>query len=358
MPDLGIDAHLHLRQGDFRLDARLQLPGAGISVLLGRPGSGKTLLLRALAGLQRAEGFLRFRGRPWQEGNYYRPSHLRPLGYVCQACKLLPHLDVGANLAFGYRRTPRRQRRLELAEAIDLFDLADLLRRHPGQLSSAQRQRVALACALLTSPQLLLLDAPLSGVDQQTRTELLGLLEQLCARLQAPMLYATHAEDEIARLAAQLVVLDKGQTISSGPPSRLLSDPRLPLGRPDEAAVVLIGHVEHHDQHYRLSTIRVPGGSLKVALSHLPPGTETRIRIFARDVSISLAHPQGSSILNTLSARIVDLAHEPDSARTLVRLDLGGACILARITRLSVERLGLALGCQVHAQIKSVALMD
>ncbi|GAB3373207.1 molybdenum ABC transporter ATP-binding protein [Azotobacter armeniacus] len=358
MPEQGIDAQLCLQQGAFRLDARLQLPATGISVLLGRSGSGKTTLLRAIAGLERAEGFLRVGGQPWQESAYFRPSHLRPLGYVSQTSELFLHLDVQANLKFGYRRIPRARRRLGFDEAISLFGLEGLLGQRTEQLSTDQRQRVAIVRALLTSPDLLLLDAPLASLDRHSRAEILPALEQLRDRLQIPLLYVTHNQDEVTRLADHLVLLDKGQTLASGPPSRLLSDPRLPLSHPDEAAVVIIGQVERHDPHYQLSTIRVPGGTLHVALSHLPPGAETRVRIFARDVSISLDPPHSSSILNILNARIIDLFHERDPARVMVRLDLGSACILARITRLSADRLGLVPDRRVYAQIKSVALMD
>ncbi|WP_349572199.1 molybdenum ABC transporter ATP-binding protein [Azotobacter salinestris] len=358
MPEQGIEVQLRLERGTFRLDARLQLPGNGISVLLGRSGSGKTTLLRAIAGLERAEGFLQVRGQLWQDAIRFRPSHQRALGYVGQTSELLPHLSVRANLEFGYRRTPCARRRLGLDEVIARLGLEDLLDQRAGRLPNGPRQRVAIACALLTSPDLLLLDAPLACLDRHSRAEILPVLEQLRARLQIPLLYVTHSQDEVTRLADHLVLLDRGKTLASGSPELLLSDPRLPLGHPDEAAVVLIGQVEHHDLHYRLSTVRVPGGMLSVALSHLPPGAETRVRIFARDVSLSLDLPHNSSILNILQARIVDLFHEHDSARVTVRLDLNSACILARITRLSADRLGLMPGRWVYAQIKSVAVME
>lgn len=358
MPEQGIDAQLRLQQGAFRLDARLQLPATGISVLLGRSGSGKTTLLRAIAGLERAEGFLRFGRHSWQEGAYFRPSHLRPLGYVSQGCELFSHLNVRANLEFGYKRVPRARRRLGFDEAVSLFGLEGLLGQRAEQLSTGQRQRVAIVRALLTNPELLLLDAPLASMDRHSRAEILPALGRLRDRLQIPLLYVTHSQDEVTRLADHLVLLDKGQTLASGPPSQLLSDPRLPISHPDEAAVMIVGQIERHDPHYQLSTIRVPGGTLSVALSHLPLGTETRVRIFARDVSLSLDPPHSSSILNILKARIVDLFHECDSARVMVRLDLGSTCILARITRLSADRLGLVPDRQVYAQIKSVAMMD
>lgn len=358
MPEQGIEAQLRLQRGAFRLDAHLQLPANGISVLLGRSGSGKTTLLRAIAGLERAEGFLQVGGQLWQDATCFRPPHQRSLGYVRQASELLPHLDVRANLEFGYRRIPRARRRLGLDEVIALFGLEDLLDQSAEWLPNGPRQRVAIACALLTSPDLLLLDAPLICLDRHSRAQILPALEQLRGQLRIPLLYVTHSQDEVTRLADHLILLDKGKTFASGPPGRLLSDPRLPLNHPDEAAVVLIGQVEHHDPHYRLSTVRVPGGTLSVSLSRLPPGAETRVRIFARDVSLSLDPPHNSSILNILRVRIADLFHEQDSARVMVRLDLDSACILARITRLSADRLGLAPGLQVYAQIKSVALME
>ena len=356
MTETGIDAHLQLRRQDFCLDARLQLPATGVSVLFGRSGCGKTTLLRALAGLERAEGFLRFRGQRWQDDAYFRPTHLRPLGYVFQEASLFPHLDVRANLNFGYQRIAAGQRRIGFDEAISLLGLEALLERHADRLSGGQRQRVAIARALLSSPELLLMDEPLASLDQHSKAEILPYLERLRDELGMPLVYVTHAPDEVTRLADHLVLLDNGRVSASGPLNQLLTDPSLPLAHLDEAAAVIDARVTSHDPHYRLSSLGVPGGSLTVALSALAPGTPTRVRILARDVSIALDMPQHSSILNSLPARIVDLHHDRDPARVLVRLDLGGAHILSHITRRSADQLGLVADLLVNAQIKSVAL--
>ncbi len=357
MSEVGIDAQLQVQRDAFRLDVRLQLPATGISVLFGRSGCGKTTLLRAIAGLQPAQGQLSFCGERWLDGRYCLPTHRRPLGYVFQEASLFDHLDVRDNLTFGYRRVPRAERHIDLDEATALLGLDALLPRRANQLSGGQRQRVAIARALLTSPRLLLMDEPLASLDLDSKAEILPYLERLHAELSIPVVYVTHSPDEVTRLADHLVLLEAGRVRASGSLNELLTDPDLPLAQLDEAAAVLTATLAEHDAHYHLSTLNVPGGTLSVALSDLPLGTRTRLRILARDVSLALAPPHRSSILNSLPARIQDLTPDRDPGRLLVRLDLGGTSILARITRRSADQLALRPGLDVYAQIKSAALV-
>jgi molybdate transport system ATP-binding protein len=362
-PASRIEARFDTRIGDFHLDVAFDIPGNGITALFGPSGCGKTSALRCIAGLARADnGFFRIGDDIWQDDRRFVPPHRRPLGYVFQESSLFAHLDVRRNIEYGFARTPKNQRRLGVDEVIALLGIEKLLNQMPDTLSGGQRQRVAIARALLCSPRLLLMDEPLASLDADSRADILPYLEQLHDRLDMPVIYVSHSAAEVAQLADHLVLLERGRVKASGALNDLLTRTDLPPAQQDEASAVLEGRVIDHDHEFLLTHIGVPGGHLSVALSRnpkgdLPAGHPVRIRILARDVSIALERPQHTSITNVLAARVVDITPFPDSPQALVRLDIGGSIILARITRRSVAMLGLQPDLIVHAQVKSVALM-
>jgi molybdate transport system ATP-binding protein len=367
MTDSSISAQLNLRKGNFTLDVELSLPAAGVTVLFGRSGCGKTTLLRALAGLEKPQGVLHFREQVWQDTKSFLPTHQRPIAYVFQEASLFAHLDVRANLEFGYQRIPLSQRRITFDDAVQLLGVDTLLQRKTQQLSGGERQRVAIARALLTSPQWILMDEPLASLDAESKADILPYLEHLRHQLAIPILYITHSIDEMLRLADYLVLMDAGRIRASGAPNGLLTNPDLPLAYLDEAAAIMDAVILSHDDRYYLTTVQVPGGVLTTTRSHLPVGSATRVRILARDVSITLSPPQHSSILNCLQTQVLDITPDHNPARVLVRLALSSDnknnaapelfCILARITRRSADQLALSAGMTVYAQIKAVALM-
>jgi molybdate transport system ATP-binding protein len=276
---------------------------------------------------------------------------------VFQEASLFPHLSVRGNLDYGLARIPAARRRVTLDEAAELLGVAQLLARKPDRLSGGQRQRVAIARALLTSPRLLLMDEPLASLDLQSRQEILPYLERLHEELAMPVLYVSHAPDEVARLADHLVVLGDGRVRASGPLAELRA--RLDLARElgGEADAVIEARVVGHDDPYQLSYLDFPGGRFSVTRHRLAVGRRVRLRVLARDVSLTLEPQAGTSILNIFPAVVAELV--PDGpAQVLVRLDLAGTPLLARITRKSAALLDLAPGRPVHAQVKAVALMD
>ncbi|HQQ63826.1 MAG TPA: molybdenum ABC transporter ATP-binding protein [Pseudomonadales bacterium] len=351
-------AHFHLAYPGFTLDAQLRVPLRGFSVISGRSGCGKTTLLRCMAGLVHANGELRLGDMSWQDKHQCVPTHQRQLAYVFQEPRLFPHLDVRDNLRFGFDRIEKKQRRIAFDDAVAWLGLATLLSHRPAQLSGGQQQRVAIARALLTSPQLLLMDEPLANLDHDSKAEILPYLEQLRSTLQIPVIYVTHATDEMARLADHLLLMENGRVIASGPLNTLLTQTTLPLAHLDDARAVLDATVTAHDAHYQLTQVNVAGGSLAVALSPHAIGSVIRVGIMARDVSIALQPPQQSSIQNCLAAHILDISPDHNPARVLVRLDCGdNTIILSRITRRAADQLALRAGMPVYAQIKAVALM-
>ena len=356
---MSLELHVALRRPQFVLELECELPSCGITGVFGRSGSGKTTLLRCIAGLERrARGRIAVDGEIWQDEAGFVPTHRRGVGYVFQEASLFPHLDVRGNLEFGLRRLRAAERRLGLDEAIALLDLAPLLRHRTSQLSGGERQRVAIGRALLASPRLLLMDEPLSSLDQRSKAEILPHLARLRDQSSVPILYVSHALGEIMRLADHLLLLEAGRLQATGPLQTLLARSDLPLARYEDSGAVFDAVVEEHDLRYHLSYVRIGAGRLAVARTAAPIGHRMRVRIDARDVSLALKPPELTSILNILPARVLSLSEGADPAQTLVRLEAGGEPLLARITCRSAAELQLAPGMPLYAQVKGVALME
>ncbi len=353
-----IEARFRIEQGGFVLDVDLTFPARGVTALFGPSGCGKTTLLRAIAGLERdPNGLCRVGDALWQTGGRFLPPHRRSLGFVFQETSLFPHLSVRRNLEYGLKRVPEDRRRVTFDEATELLGVEDLLERRPQGLSGGERQRVAIARALLTSPSLLLMDEPLAALDRTSKREILPYLEQLRDELAMPVLYVSHAPDEVARLADHLVLLNAGRVRAVGPIGELLT--RLDLAREQgaEAEAIIEARVAGHDETFHLSYLDFAGGRFSVARHTLAVGRDTRLRVLARDVSITLQPQSGTSILNIFPAVVDELA-ETGPAQVLVRLDVAGVPLLASITRKSASVLTLTPGKRVYAQIKAVALLE
>lgn len=356
-----IDARFKVEWPGFNLAVDLKLPGRGVTGLFGHSGSGKTTLLRCIAGLVRApRGRLIFRGEVWQDETIWVPTHRRALGYVFQEASLFPHLKVMGNLRYGQQRARSRlatSDRVSLEQAIELLGIGHLLERRPASLSGGERQRVAIARALASSPRVLLMDEPLAALDIARKQEILPYLERLHDELAIPVLYVSHAPDEVARLADHLVVMDGGRVLASGPLKETLARLDLPMAFAEDAGVVIDALVAAHDDHYHLSRLDFPGGHVVVAQRHEPIGHRLRLRVHARDVSLTLERATGTSIANLLPATVVEIADAETPAHVLIRLDAGGTSLIARITRRSLDQLGVTRGKAMWAQIKAVALL-
>lgn len=355
---MSIRAAFRIRHPGFELDVDLQLPGRGVSALFGPSGCGKTSLLRAIAGLDRHPGGrLQVAGAVWQDEGCFLPPHRRPIGYVFQEASLFDHLDVAGNLHYGLRRVPGTERSIPLDQAVELLGIGSLLSRRPANLSGGERQRVAIARALAVSPRLLLMDEPLAAVDYERRQEILPWIESVHRELDIPIIYVSHSPWEVARLADHLVLLRAGKVVSVGEAGELFTRLDLPLAQEAEAAAIVEATVAGHDEEFRLTRLEFPGGRLTLSRQPVPVGSPVRLRLAARDVSLTLEHQQGTSILNILPVTVDDISLD-DSAQVTVRLLAGGIPLLARITRKSASDMGLQPGMQVFAQIKGIALLD
>jgi molybdate transport system ATP-binding protein len=359
-PD-GIRASFRRDYPGFCMKVDLSLPGRGVTALFGHSGSGKTTVLRCVAGLERAPGgFLAINGEVWQDdaNGVFVPTHRRPLGYVFQEASLFPHLNVRRNLEYGQKRVPADSRKVSFDHAIGLLGIEHLLDRSTTSLSGGERQRVAIARALLTSPDLLLLDEPLAALDLKRKKEILPYLERLHDELDIPILYVSHSPDEVARLADYLVLMANGSVVADGPLQETVARLDLPAVFADDAGVVLDTVIGAHEDNDCLTRLDFEGGSIFVARRPEALGRRLRCRVHARDVSLTLERAEHTSILNILAAKVVGAVATESPAHVLVRVQANGTPLLARITRRSSNNLGIAPGLAVWAQIKAVALLD
>lgn len=373
-----LDLKVRLTQGEFSLNVCQALPLDGVTAVFGKSGSGKTSLLRCIAGFERAEGHVRFKDASWLDSAARRfvPPHLRGVGYMFQNAGLFPHLNVANNLRYAQRRaakaTGSAPEVVSLEKVVDAFALAELLDRSPTQLSGGEAQRVALARTLLTQPQLLLLDEPLAALDDAHKAELLPFLETLVRDFDLPIIYVSHDVEEVARLAARMLVMDRGDVVAFGSTKDLFG--RLDISEVSgrfEASALVDARVVSHDEHWMLTLLQVEGENDQqmISVPHRPRlriGDQVRLRVQARDVALSRSRPSGLSIRNVLEGRVHNLEVDVETPFAEVTIELGGkdptkapsspVRLRSRITRAAAADLELAPGVPVFALIKSVTL--
>ena len=345
-------------RGAFTLDAAFNAETDGIVALFGASGAGKTTLVDAIAGLVRPEaGRIALEDRVLfdsEAGTDLRPERRR-IGYVFQDGRLFPHLSVRRNLLYGRRFAPKDRRYATLERIVALLGLEALLRRRPGTLSGGERQRVALGRALMAQPELLLMDEPLAALDVPRKAQVIDYIERLRDEIGVPIVFVSHAVDEVARLAGTIVVMANGRVAAAGPAAEIMARLDLdPLAGIEAAGAVLDATVQGHDAAYGLTLLAVPGGILRVPRLRLSPGRRLRVRVRARDVALATAEPRETSVLNVFRGHVAEIGPRR-GASVDVAVDIG-ARLTARITARSSDTLGLAPGTPVYALVKSVAV--
>ena len=353
-----LSVRLQLTRADFSLDVDINAPSNGVTAIFGSSGSGKTTLLRCIAGLEKgATGSVCFKGDYWQQDKQFLPVHKRPLGYVFQEASLFEHLTADENLQYAIKRASANVS-IDKQHAIDLLGIGNLLNRFPEALSGGERQRVAIARALLIQPELLLMDEPLASLDAPRKAEILPYLERLKTELSLPILYVTHAIDEIARLADHIVVMQTGKVLMQGSAEGVFSNLDFSHIQGEDTASILCGTVIERDSTFHLCTVL--SGELKLQFRDMSHeiGNSVRIRILARDVSLSVSQPEQSSILNCFESEVIDVKQDNHPGQMLAKIDIGHANIIARISAKSAHDLSIKPNKKVWAQVKSVAIVQ
>lgn len=352
-----IECKIKVQLESFMLDANFSIPDRGITVVFGPSGSGKTTLLRAIAGLEKSDkGFLKIGDSVWQKGEDFLATHKRQIGYVFQDAALFDHLDVKGNLNFVIKRAIGLKE--DFIESIhNLLEIKTLLNRKTTQLSGGERQRVAIARALLTNPKILLLDEPLSALDLKRKNEILPYLDSIHNDLEIPILYVTHSQDEMSRLADHLLLIEDGNIVGSGPVNDMLTRFDMPLSHGGDAVSIIEAEVLKRDSEFNLMHLDFLGGQFIVPDNGFPVQTKVRIRVVARDVSLTKSKQVDTSILNIFPAMVQEIVNEGE-AQVMVRLQIKETILLACITRKSSYKLRLEKGSEVFVQVKSVAILS
>ncbi len=356
MNRLHLDCQLSRPDNTISAKASFGLPG--ITALFGPNGCGKTTLLRMIAGLEPATvGTISLDDLHWNKAGRGVPAHKRNIGLVFQDARLFEHLNVAGNLKFAQKRANPSGPDTNLQDVIDAFALDKLLGQNPATLSGGERQRVAIARALVSRPQILLMDEPLSALDIRRRAAIMAYIETIPAKFGIPILYVTHAIDEVARLADNIVLMEKGAIIAHGSVEETLARLDLPplTGR-FEAGTILTVTIGETDQDFALTTVHLGNQSLVIPRLDIAPDQKIRLRIRARDVALATRQPTGISIRNVLRSTITQIMPEADTAFAEIRLDVEGQSLRARITRAALHDLALETGKPVLALIKSITM--
>jgi molybdate transport system ATP-binding protein len=354
---MSLEVNVSRRFGDFQLKVDQLFSGDGITALFGPSGCGKSTLLRIIAGLEnKATGHVKSGASVWQDEAQFTPAWQRGIGFVFQEPRLFPHLSVAGNLAFAEKRSAKVKSDITREKVVAALDLANLLERRVTALSGGEKQRVAIGRTLLTKPLLLLMDEPLSALDMKRRAAILPLIRSLPEIFGLPVIYVTHAIDEVAQIADRIGLMDNGSIRAEGALDVILENPELDelTGR-FEAGVVLDAMITSHDQNFQLTSLECQGQNLTMPLVPVASGEHVRLRIRARDVALATEIPRGLSIRNVLPVQIISIEAKMHSAFAEVVLAFGDKKLRSRITRASVTELGLSPGMAVYALVKSIA---
>ncbi len=360
---LSID--LCLKKNQFELQAQCQINWhiPGIHVIFGNSGCGKTHLLRAIAGLEAAQGKITFQDRIWLDSDkkIQTPCHQRNIAVVFQDSQLFSHLNVLGNLMFAFKRSKANQD--DWYHVLDALNLQPLLQKSSKQLSGGERQRVSLGRSLLSKPALLLMDEPLASLDWHSKLEIMPYIQRICDEWQLPILYVTHSIEEVMTLADHVILLNKNGNESRvekiGPLLELLQDVQHGFNRAAQAGSIITGTLLKNSESeiHDLNPIKLKQHLLYTAKQDGLKSGPIRLRIQASDVSLCLSKADDSSIMNILPANITDITPQLNE-QCLIKLDLDGQSLLSRISKHSLERLDLKVGMAVYAQIKAVALQQ
>jgi len=352
-----LDLCLRKRQGDFTLDLAFKVESAEVTALFGRSGSGKSSLVRLLAGLDRPDdGHVRLGGSALfdHQAGIDLPAHRRRIGMVFQDSRLLPHYGVRGNLLYGFKRTPAAERFITFDQVVDILGLGALLDRRVGALSGGEKQRVAIGRALLASPRLLLMDEPLASLDGARKAELLEYIATMAGHVRLPILYVSHAPEEIVRVAARLVLIEDGRKLADGPVEEVMSRADFAAAAGSRTLVTILKAViECHDAERGISRLAWAGHPIDVPSLDLPPGSPVRARIPADHVILALHPVDGLSVRNQMAGTVLSLT--PVGSLVDVAVDVG-VPLHAELTPDACRDLALAPGKPVTVLIKSAAI--
>lgn len=349
-----LEIHIQQHLGELDLAVNVEIPTQGVTAIFGRSGAGKSSLINVVAGLARANyGRISLNGRVLfdaQQGIHLAPEKRR-VGYVFQEPRLFPHYSVEKNLKYGCKRSNSAL----FLQIVQLLGIEPLLSRFPNTLSGGEKQRVAIGRALLSEPDILLMDEPLSALDLPRKKELLDYLSELATRVEIPILYVSHSLDEVARLADFMLLLENGKVTAFDRTTVVWHSPAFAQWQPDgqQSSLLELPMVDFNP-HYQLTALAL--GNQRIWLSGLPAfraGERVRVSVPAGEVIIAVEPPPVSSILNVLHGTVCKILLQTD--RLQVGVDVEGLEIWATISHWAFETLQLSLGKPVYLLLKNLS---
>lgn len=347
----------------FELDIQAEVPEQGITAIFGRSGAGKTSIINAISGLKNPDSGTIKLGKQVVFDSDKRVNlaiEKRNIGYVFQEARLFPHYKVKGNLLYGASKHYDQDK---FEQIVQLLGLTELLNRYPADLSGGEKQRCAIARALLSEPQMLLMDEPLASLDLPRKQEVMPFLEQMSKEVKIPILYVTHSLDEILHLADHMLLIDDGKIKDAGDIESIWqSKSFLPWQKNSELSTLFKGKLTKHHEKYALCYVELaPDTGVWMSNIQADQGESLRIRIHANDVSLTLEKACNTSIRNIIPAIIEEIADVSDPSQPIsIRLSLGesGLSLWANITAWAFDDLQLSIGQKVYAQIKGVRLTN
>lgn len=352
-----IELDLRHAQGDFNLNVKCRL-NAPVVGLFGASGAGKSTLLSMIAGLVKPKS-----GQIILDGHYLfdserainTPMHQRRIGVVFQDSRLFPHLNIRDNLNYGFNLLPAKDKRISFTQVVDLLEIGHLLKQKPHQISGGEKQRVSLGRALLTSPRLLLLDEPLASLDVRLKHQILPFLRRVKDEINIPMVYVSHAIDEILYLTSQVVMIDKGELLAQGHFHEIIHHDNLhnmaqSLGLENVMSTTIVSH----DKAYASTALMQ--GKQKIVIPQIvgEVGAQVAISIPASSIALSLSYLDNVTIQNQLKGLVIGITQI--GHRMLVTIDIGDSQIVAEVTTKALEMLGITDGSNVYCLLKAQAI--
>ncbi|HEU4708158.1 MAG TPA: molybdenum ABC transporter ATP-binding protein [Methylophilaceae bacterium] len=355
-----IDIDVTLQRPGFRLEANCLLD-APVTGLLGASGAGKSTLLGILAGFITPD-----HGHVIHDGDCLFddeqgidvPVHQRRIGMVFQDSRLFPHLSVRENLRFGMRMQPKEARQFSYRQIVELLEIGHLQSYRAHQLSGGEKQRVALGRALLASPRLLLLDEPLASLDVHLKGQILPFLKRVKEEIGIPMLFVSHAVNEVLYLTNQVAMMQQGRVLGTGDFHQVMQDERtLRLAHTLGLENLVRGKLVQNDEGFGYSVLQLGQQPLYIPLVDLPLGSEVSASIPASAIALAREKLNGVSIQNQLVGRVTAM-HEA-GGRVLVSVDVG-CPLLVEITTKALHEMQIEVGASICCLFKtqSVTLLQ
>lgn len=342
---------------DFSLDVEFEFPKSGVTALFGASGSGKTTVLRCLAGLEgHAKSIVNISNEIWSDDQICLPAHKRSVGYVFQDAGLLPHLTVSKNLDYATKRSHQKCSERERSRIFSMLAIEHIMNKLPSQLSGGEKQRVSIARALLIKPKILLMDEPLASLDAKRKHEILPYLEKLHEHTEIPIIYVSHDLQEVAKLADYVVVIDEGRVIKADSVMATINDYRLSNIYHQELSSVIETEVEQIETQWKLSKVAIGQQHMWVVNNNDEVGKKLRLNIAAKDISVATSKPTDTSVLNILAGQLIEVSTTDSSSKVILKVAVESRHLFAEISLKSLDRLSLKEGDNIWLQIKTIAV--